>query len=111
MTAYTANGTPGDDVRQDSNWTVNDTVTSNLRAGNDHYIGWGAAYTVHGAIGNDTITSGFAGGTGYGDAGDDTLNLQATGHAQTGYGGSGDDRFNSWSGAGSLAIFGHPRLR
>ena len=96
MTAFVANGTPFDDVVQNASWTVDDTVTSDLGAGNDHYVGWGAAYSVVGGLGNDTIISGYSGGTGYGGAGDDMHGLQATGHAQTGYGGAGNDRIVSW---------------
>ena len=97
MTVFVANGTPNDDVVQDSNWTVNDSVISDLGSGNDHYIGWGASYTVHGGTGNDNIISGFMGGTAFGDDGDDNHSLQATGHDQTAYGGADNDRFLSWS--------------
>lgn len=108
MPHYVRNGTPEDDILQDPNWTVDDSVSSLMGEGNDIYIGWGASYFVHGDIGNDRIQSGYMGGVAYGDAGNDELLLQGTNSAQTGHGGSGDDLFFSWSGGpGANSCYGN----
>jgi Ca2+-binding RTX toxin-like protein len=108
MTNFTANGDGSDNVIQDPNWTINDFVTSHMGDGNDRYVGWGAGYLVYGEGGNDTVSSGFMGGTSYGGDGNDDLRGQATGQTNTMYGEAGDDLLWPWGGyaSGTASAYG-----
>ncbi len=91
MTKYVQNGGTGDDLIQNSSWTTEDLVISDLGEGNDKFVGWGAAYDVSGGDGNDTVQSGFMGGISHGGNGDDTLWAQAGGGSNSAFGEAGDD--------------------